>query len=77
MTSMSLQTYKISEHASSSSPHPRYDVFLSFRGEDTRNNFAYYLYRVFLEKGIHTFRDDDEIEGGKQVMAELMEAIEE
>ena len=63
--------------SSSSTSRIRYDVFLSFRGEDTRDNFAYYLYKALLEKGIHTFRDDDEIEGGQKVMAELMDSIEE
>ena len=63
--------------SSSSTSRLSYDVFLSFRGEDTRDNFAYYLYKALLEKGIHTFRDDDEIEGGKRVMTELMQAIEE
>ena len=35
-----------------------YDVFLSFKGEDTRNNFTGYLYDSLKKMGIHTFMDE-------------------
>jgi hypothetical protein len=65
--------------SSSSLPRPKYeyDVFLSFRGEDTRNNFTDHLYAALDRKGIKTFRDDEELERGKPIRPELLTAIEE
>ena len=66
-----------SEIASSSSlPKWEYDVFLSFRGEDTRNNFTDHLYATLDQKGIRTFRDDERLERGKSISTELLNAIE-
>ncbi|XP_050286581.1 disease resistance protein RUN1-like [Quercus robur] len=66
-----------SEIASSSSlPKWEYDVFLSFRGEDTRNNFTDHLYAALDQKGIRTFRDDERLERGKSISTELLNAIE-
>ena len=67
-----------SEIASSSSSLPKweYDVFLSFRGEDTRNNFTNDLYVALNQKGIWTFRDDERLERGKPISPELLNAIE-
>ena len=53
-----------------------YDVFLSFRGEDTRYGFTGNLYKVLQERGIHTFIDDDELQKGDQITSALQEAIE-
>ena len=65
--------------SSSSSPSRKlkYDVFLSFRGEDTRKSFTDHLYTTLKQKGIFTFRDDEKLERGKPVKLELLEAIEE
>ncbi|XP_062172361.1 disease resistance protein RPV1-like [Alnus glutinosa] len=65
--------------SSSSLPRPKYeyDVFLSFRGKDTRNNFADHLYAALDRKGIKTFRDDEELDRGKSIRPELLKAIEE
>lgn len=53
-----------------------YDVFLSFRGEDTRKSFVDHLYTTLHEKGIHAFRDDIELRRGKFISPELLNAIE-
>ena len=53
-----------------------YDVFLSFRGEDTRYGFTGNLYNVLRERGIHTFIDDQELQKGDQITTALEEAIE-
>ncbi|KAL2966538.1 hypothetical protein AAZX31_16G123100 [Glycine max] len=53
-----------------------YDVFLSFRGEDTRYGFTGYLYNVLRERGIHTFIDDDEPQEGDEITTALEAAIE-
>ena len=52
--------------SSTSNPHS-YDVLLSFRGEDTRKNFTDHLYNSLVAYGIHTFRDDEEVEKGEDI----------
>ncbi|XP_076958729.1 TMV resistance protein N-like [Bidens hawaiensis] len=54
-----------------------YDVFLSFRGEDTRNNFVDHLYSALDQAGICTFKDDEKLQRGNSISPELMKAIEE
>ena len=63
--------------ASSSSYFPKYDVFLSFCGVDTRNSFTDHLYTALKQRGIITFRDDENLERGKYISQELLKAIEE
>ncbi|XP_050278601.1 TMV resistance protein N-like isoform X2 [Quercus robur] len=55
----------------------KYDVFLSFRGSDTRNNFTDLLFAGMNQKGISTFRDAERFERGKSIAEELFIAIEE
>jgi hypothetical protein len=50
-------------------------VFLSFRGEDTRNGFTGHLNGILRYHGINTFIDD-ELPKGEEISAELLEAIE-
>ncbi|KAL2330854.1 hypothetical protein Fmac_018435 [Flemingia macrophylla] len=52
-----------------------YDVFLSFRGADTRNTFVSHLYAALSNAGITTFMDD-RLEKGTEIGPELMRAIE-
>ncbi|XP_058188511.1 disease resistance protein RPV1-like [Rhododendron vialii] len=63
--------------ASSSMSRFTYHVFLSFRGEDTRKNFTDHLYTALVNAGLHTFRDDDEIERGGDIKLELETAIKQ
>lgn len=53
----------------------KYDVFLSFRGEDTRNNFTDHLYTALIQKGIKTFIEDD-LSKGESVAPAVLRAIE-
>ena len=62
--------------ASSSSQHWKYDVFLSFRGEDTRKSFTAHLYKELCTKGINTFIDDDKLRRGEVISPALLTAIE-
>ncbi|KAL9384181.1 hypothetical protein Peur_024507 [Populus x canadensis] len=55
----------------------KYQVFLTFRGEDTRKNFTDHLYTALVQAGIHTFRDDDEIGRGENIKSELQQAIQQ
>ncbi|KAK7315397.1 hypothetical protein VNO77_33943 [Canavalia gladiata] len=75
----SLQRFFIMAGSSSSSFSYRwkYDVFLSFRGKDTRQGFTGHLYKALCDKGIHTFIDDEELQKGEIITPSLMEAIEE
>ena len=52
----------------------RYDVFLSFRGEDTRNGFTSHLNGILRNNGINTFMDD-ELPRGEKISTELLEVI--
>ncbi|XP_050253756.1 disease resistance protein RPV1-like [Quercus robur] len=64
--------------SSSSSTHQlTYEVFLSFRGEDTRNGFTSHLYTALGQKGIYTFIDDEKLERGKLISPTVMKAIKE
>ncbi|KAL6315252.1 hypothetical protein AAG906_000331 [Vitis piasezkii] len=63
--------------SSSSAPTPKcnFDVFLSFRGEDTRYNFTDHLFENLKRVGINTFRDN-KLERGGEIAQELLESIE-
>ncbi|XP_043714551.1 disease resistance protein Roq1-like [Telopea speciosissima] len=54
----------------------KYDVFLSFCGDDTRKNFTGYLFNELVGNGIRTFRDDSELNRGEDISSKLMEAIQ-
>ncbi|GJY92083.1 Toll/interleukin-1 receptor domain-containing protein [Tanacetum coccineum] len=55
----------------------KYDVFLSFRGEDTRKNFVDHLYHALKQKSIVTYKDDENVKQGKNISDELIKAIED
>ena len=74
---MSSQGASMSSSSSSLTPQWKYEVFLSFRGVDTRRGFTDHLYAALQRKGILTFRDDEELERGKSISPELLKAIEE
>ena len=54
----------------------KYDVFVSFRGEDTRRGFTGHLYAALKQKGIFTFRDEETLERGF-ISSELLKVVEE
>ena len=74
---MSTQGASLLISSSSSSRRWIYDVFLSFRGMDTHNNFIDHLYAALQCLGIFTFRDNERLERGKSISPELLKAIEE
>ncbi|XP_034706158.1 disease resistance protein RPV1-like [Vitis riparia] len=76
---MASSTQKPSSSSSSSSTSIQkynFEVFLSFRGEDTRNNFTDHLFVNLDRMGINTFRDD-QLERGEEIKSELLKTIEE
>ncbi|CAI9270837.1 unnamed protein product [Lactuca saligna] len=55
----------------------KYDVFLSFCGDDVRKTFVDHLYHALKQKNIHTYKDDEEINQGNWISDELMGSIED
>ncbi|BBH08999.1 LIM domain-containing protein, partial [Prunus dulcis] len=78
---MALSTQRTSAFLSSADQSaPRqwnHDVFLSFRGVDTRNSFVSHLYHELQHMGIKTFKDDPKLERGTTISSELFNAIQE
>ncbi|BBH09892.1 hypothetical protein Prudu_022531 [Prunus dulcis] len=67
-----------SSSSSSSLPAPlqtKDDVFLSFRGEDTRDAFTSHLHAALRRKNIDTYIDN-RLERGDEIAPTLLEAIE-
>lgn len=56
--------------------HYAYEVFLSFRGHDTRFAFTDHLHNALRQRGIKTFMDN-ELRRGEEISAALLKAIEE
>jgi hypothetical protein len=54
----------------------KYDVFLSFRGEDTRFDFTSHLHAALKRKQILTFIDDQQVRGD-EIPESLLRTIEE
>jgi hypothetical protein len=54
-----------------------YDVFITFRGEDTRNNFTDFLFSALEDKRVSVFRDDTNLPKGDTIGPELLCAIED
>ncbi|KOM28221.1 hypothetical protein LR48_Vigan511s004400 [Vigna angularis] len=55
----------------------RWDVFLSFRGTDTRGTITKGLYKSLQARGIRVFLDDEGLERGEAVANGLMEGIDD
>ncbi|KAK3417782.1 hypothetical protein EUGRSUZ_H03746 [Eucalyptus grandis] len=52
-----------------------YEVFLSFRGEDTRIGFTSFLYTSMIDAGIRVYKDAKELRKGEKFGPELLQAI--
>ncbi|KAJ8749012.1 hypothetical protein K2173_013455 [Erythroxylum novogranatense] len=64
--------------SSSLASHPlKYDVFLNFRGEDTRRGFTSHLYVALRQKALQTFFDDDDLKRGEDIAQSLPRAIQD
>lgn len=55
----------------------KYDVFLNFRGEDTRKIFVGHLYKALDQKAISTFIDAEELRKGDDISEELSMSIQQ
>ncbi|CAL9020028.1 unnamed protein product [Prunus brigantina] len=78
---MALSTHRASTSRTSAEwalPRWKHDVFLSFRGEDTRRGFISHLDRALaFWQALGTFKDDRALEVGATISLELSTAIEE
>ncbi|XP_059309970.1 TMV resistance protein N-like [Lycium ferocissimum] len=54
----------------------KYDGFLNFRGEDTRNSFTSHLYEALESSGLTIFKDDVSLRVGTEISTQLLEAVE-
>uniref|UniRef100_A0A7N2M4Y6 TIR domain-containing protein n=1 Tax=Quercus lobata TaxID=97700 RepID=A0A7N2M4Y6_QUELO len=61
--------------SSSSTRQWSHDIFLSFRGEDTRYDFTGHLYTALCNHGLNTFFDTN-LERGEEISKELLNTIE-
>lgn len=64
----------MSPPSSSSNPQLMHDVFLNFRGEDTRTNFVSHLDAALSNAGINTYIDR-QLPKGAELRSELSSAI--
>jgi len=74
---MAIQLPSSSSSSSSLSNDFTYDVFISFRGTDTRFGFTGHLYKALSDKGFHTFIDDKDLPGGDEITPSLWKSIED
>ncbi|XP_052170602.1 TMV resistance protein N-like isoform X2 [Diospyros lotus] len=59
-----------------SPPEQEYDVFLSFSGLDSRKNIISHLQAALKRNNFRTFKDDKNLDRGKDIATGLFEAIE-
>jgi hypothetical protein len=76
LATSAMAFHRASSSSSSSIPISRWDVFLSFRGEDTRKTFTAHLCAALRQKGIHTFMDD-KLRSREEISPALFKIIEE
>ncbi|KAF3969678.1 hypothetical protein CMV_006539 [Castanea mollissima] len=72
---MALVTCKGASSSSFTHQLKKFDVFLNFRGEDTRFGFISHLYDALRLRGIHTFIDD-KLPRGEEISIELLKTID-
>ncbi|XP_010099047.2 disease resistance protein RML1A isoform X2 [Morus notabilis] len=60
-----------------SSSKINYDVFISFRGEDTRSNFTSHLHSALCRAKIKAFIDENDLNKGNEISPTLSSAIKE
>ncbi|BFG19699.1 hypothetical protein CerSpe_059730 [Prunus speciosa] len=65
-----------SSPSTSSSKRWKYQVFLSFRGEDTRKGFTGHLHAALSHAGISAFLDDNELKRAEFIKTQLEQAID-
>ncbi|XP_043687748.1 toll/interleukin-1 receptor-like protein [Telopea speciosissima] len=67
-----------SSSSSASSRRPSsssYDVFINFRGPDTRASFVSLLYKALIKDGINAYKDSEDLWEGDEICPSLLRAI--
>lgn len=80
MASFFSSSYSEDESYTKNPPNKAFrihDVFLSFRGKDTRASFTSHLNSFLVNSGIKVFRDDDSLQRGDHISTSINRAIEE
>ncbi|XP_030958300.1 disease resistance protein RPP5-like [Quercus lobata] len=72
---MALVTSRGASSSGFSHRSKNFDVFLSFKSEDTRLGFTSHLYNALCQQGIHTFINNNVLMG-EQISTELFKTIE-
>ncbi|KAK3432301.1 hypothetical protein EUGRSUZ_D00729, partial [Eucalyptus grandis] len=72
-----MSIIQVTDHSSSVSGQPLYEVFLSYRGPDMRRGFADILHAMLTDVGISVFKDEEELENGKEISPQLIQAIQQ
>lgn len=75
MDSMNTEEESTSSPSTSSTSQGKFEVFISFRAEDTLDGFTDHLYAVLNQKGILTFRDNKTLERGESISTENLKVI--
>lgn len=73
----STSHYPTPSSSASTSLTTKWDVFISFRGIDTRYTFTDFLYHSLKRTGIRAFRDDPELCSWEVISDALLQAIHE
>ncbi|PON46057.1 TIR-NBS-LRR-like protein [Trema orientale] len=73
---MDLDHDQLPTPASASASRKKYEVFISFRGEDTRKNFTTHLHTALLQEKIETYIDDRLVRGD-EIWPSLEDAIKD
>lgn len=74
---LSLSFARSSLYSGDSGTRYAYDVFLSFRGEDTGDNFGQHLHAALEKEGLIIFLDGYEVERGEGISRGVRRAIHE
>ncbi|KAL0013064.1 hypothetical protein SO802_000133 [Lithocarpus litseifolius] len=72
---MVFLTNQAASSSSSSFTRRGYDVFLSFRVEETRSNFISHLYKALCDKGFDTYVDNN-LQRGEEIPEQLLKVID-
>ena len=68
--------FKMGSSKVGTSSGSEYQAYLSFRGPDTHDGFADFLYHSLTDAGICVFRDDEELRVGERIDLALQRAID-
>ncbi|CAN6699595.1 unnamed protein product [Malus baccata var. baccata] len=72
-----MTAHEASSSSSFKSKLWNYDVFLSFRGEDTRTGFTGHLHAALTDRGYQAYIDEDILAKREEIKEKLFQAIEE